>query len=217
MNETNFAEGWMCPIYKKKDKCDISNYRPITVLNTDYKTLTKILTERTSKVACSLIHPDQAGFIKGMSIFDQTELIRTVLHMGSTQEQEGAIICLDQEKAYDKIRHDFLCRTLQQFGFPHEYIQTVQNIYSTADTRVILNGVIGPNFLVKRGVRQGDPLSCLLFDLAIESLAELLRSSGLHRHTRHTPRRRKQQSSLKPIRRRHHSLPGELRQHKHTV
>lgn len=177
---TDFAEGWMCPIYKKKDKSDIANYRPITVLNTDYKVMTKVLTERTSRVAKELIHPDQAGFIKGRSIFDQTELIKTVLHAGITQEQEGAIVCLDQEKAYDKIRHDFLWCTLKKFGFPEEYIRAIQNIYGTAETRVILNGVIGPKFRVTRGVRQGDPLSCLLFDLAIESLAELLRSSGLH-------------------------------------
>lgn len=178
--DTNFAEGWMCPIYKKKDKSDISNYRPITVLNTDYKVMTKILTERTSRVAHTLIHPDQAGFIKGRSIFDQTELIRTVLHAGETQEAEGAIICLDQEKAYDKIRHDFLWKTLEVFGFPPEYIHSIQNLYTNAETRVILNGVVGPKFGITRGVRQGDPLSCLLFDLAIESLAEMLRSSGLH-------------------------------------
>ncbi|RXW12268.1 hypothetical protein EST38_g13588 [Candolleomyces aberdarensis] len=58
--ESNFAKGWMCPIYKKKDKTDIANYRPITVLNADYKTFTKALTIKLAPIALKLIHPDQA-------------------------------------------------------------------------------------------------------------------------------------------------------------
>jgi hypothetical protein len=63
-----FAEGWMCPLYKKKDKTNIGNYRPITVLNTDYKTLTRTMMNRLSNVAPNIIHPDQAGFMKNRSI-----------------------------------------------------------------------------------------------------------------------------------------------------
>lgn len=176
---THFAEGWLCPLYKKNDKCEISNYRPITVLNTDYKVLTKILTERIARTAPRLIHPDQAGFIRGRSIFDQTELIRLVLDAGDKGNAKGAIVCLDQEKAYDKIRHDFLWKTLEKMGFPETTINTIRTLYESAETSVILNGVIGEKFRIVRGVRQGDPLSCLLFDLAIESLAEMLRTSGL--------------------------------------
>ncbi|KAF5341132.1 hypothetical protein D9611_005853 [Ephemerocybe angulata] len=174
---TDFAEGWMCPLYKKKDRAEISNYRPITVLNTDYKILTKILTNRLSKVATKLIHPDQAGFIKGRSIFDQTELIRLVMH--PTSGKKGAIVCLDQEKAYDKIDHAFLWATLKKIGCPDSFIKTIKHLYADAKTSIIMNGVAGRKFSITRGVRQGDPLSCLLFDLAIESLASALRKSRL--------------------------------------
>jgi hypothetical protein len=61
---TDFSLGWMCPIYKKKDPTEISNYRPITLLNTDYKLLTKVLTLQLSKSIKHLIHPNQAGFIQ---------------------------------------------------------------------------------------------------------------------------------------------------------
>ena len=67
---SNFALGWMCPIYKKKDKKEISNYRPITLLNTDYKLLTKVLAIKLMNHIPAMIHPNQAGFIPNCSIFD---------------------------------------------------------------------------------------------------------------------------------------------------
>ncbi|KAJ2926599.1 hypothetical protein H1R20_g10495, partial [Candolleomyces eurysporus] len=77
--ESNFAKGWMCPIYKKKDKTNIANYCPITVLNTDYKTFTKALTIKLAPTALKIIHPDQAGFLKGCRIDDHTELIKLMI------------------------------------------------------------------------------------------------------------------------------------------
>jgi len=77
---SKFAKGWMCPIYKKGNETEIGNYRPITVLNTDYKIMTRALTTRLSKVASLLIHPDQAGFVKNRQIEDQTELVRLMLN-----------------------------------------------------------------------------------------------------------------------------------------
>ena len=68
---TRFNEGWMCPLYKKGERNNIANYRPITVLNTDYKIMTKAIANKLAEVAPHLIHSDQAGFIKGRSIFDQ--------------------------------------------------------------------------------------------------------------------------------------------------
>jgi hypothetical protein len=81
-------------------------------------------------------------------------------------------VALDQEKAYDKIKHDYLWQTLEKFAIPEQFIRTIQSLYRTAETVVIINGVISTSFQVTRGVRQGDPLSCLLFDLEIEPLAE---------------------------------------------
>lgn len=176
---TGFADGWLCPIYKKGDKADIGNYRPVTVLNTDYKIMTRMMSDRLSKVVHKLVHPNQAGFIKGRSIFDQTDLIRLVLETGETEDVRGSVVCLNQEKAYDKIRHDFLWKMLKKFGIPERYISTIKHLYRDAETSVILNGEVGRKYLVTRGVRQGDPLSCLLFDLAIESLATSLRKSPL--------------------------------------
>jgi ribonuclease HI/exonuclease III len=176
---TEFSDGWMCPIYKKNDKTDIANYRPITLLNTDYKIFTKALTLKLVEVAPALIHPNQAGFMPGRKIVDQTELVQIMTQYAEAYEEDGMIIALDQEKAYDKVAHDYLYRCLEQYGLPDHFIQIVKSIYETAKTRVAVNGFLSKPFEVQRGVRQGDPMSCLLFNLAIEPLAAMLRSSQL--------------------------------------
>lgn len=89
------------------------------------------------------------------------------------------MVALDQEKAYDKIKHDYLWKTLKKYGIPDQFTQTVKFLYETAHTAVFINGISSTTFKVKRGVRQGDPLSCHLFDIAIEPLAETLRKSNL--------------------------------------
>ena len=176
---TRFNEGWMCPIYKKKEADNIANYRPITVLNTDYKVFTKAIATRLTKVAPSLIHPDQAGFIRGRSIFDQIEQATTTINYARLKGINGAIVALDQEKAYDKITHPYLWRILEKFAFPVEMINTIKSLYGDAPTSVMVNGVISDPFIVARGVRQGDPMSCILFDLSIEPLAANIRASGI--------------------------------------
>ena len=176
---TNFAEGWVCPIYKKKDRRQISNYRPITLLNTDYKVFTRVLASRLATYASMLIHPDQAGFVPGRQIFDHIRLSQFLIHYAEKEKVNGVIVALDQEKAYDRIDHAYLWRVLQKMNFPTTFIDTVKALYESAESVVVINGVISKKYKITRGVRQGDPLSCLLFDLAIEPLACALRKSTL--------------------------------------
>ena len=177
--EAAFTEGWICPLYKKKDRRDIANYRPITLLNADYKIYTKILTMRLSRVVRSIVHPDQAGFIPQRQITDHTQLCRVMIDYAEATEEDGAIVALDQEKAYDKVAHDYLWEALARFGLPDSFITKIKNLYKDAKTVVILNGETSTAFRVVRGVRQGDPLSCLIFDIAIEPLACSLQCSTL--------------------------------------
>jgi hypothetical protein len=169
-----------CPLYKKNDKADIANYRPISLLNSDYKVFTKALALKLAKVAPDLIHPNQAGFVPGQQIRDQIWLTKRVIELAEATNRNRVIVALDQEKAYDKIEHNYLWRMLASYGMPEEFIRTIKALYSDAYTYVIVNGETSEHaFRVTRRVRQGDPLSCLLFDLAIEPLAEALRQSDL--------------------------------------
>jgi hypothetical protein len=177
--DTDFALGWLCPIFKKKDRYCVENYRPITVLNSEYKILTKALSIRLSQVVGSIVHEDQAGFIRGRSIFNQVKLAKLIIPYAELTKQCGALVALDQEKAYDKVAHDYLWATLRKFNIPEHFIKTVTHLYTGAETLVIINGVLSSRYTVTRGVRQGDPLSCLLFDIAIEPLACMLRGSHL--------------------------------------
>lgn len=180
IDPADFTKGWICPIYKlKKDRREVVNYRPITLLNADYKIMTRVLAKRLTCVATSLVHPDQAAFIPGRQIFGHIKLAKMVMEYAEAEECNGAIVALDQEKAYDMINHDYLWAVLRKLNFPENFIRTVKNLYEKAESCVMVNGTASPFYRIIRGVRQGDPMSCLLFVLAIEPLACALRKSGL--------------------------------------
>jgi hypothetical protein len=176
---TDFHTGWMCPIYKKGDRADVANYRPITLLNIDYKLLTKSYSLRLADVAPQIIHRDQAGFMKGRKIEDQVKQLKHLLNYADAFEVNGIVVALDQEKAYDKVDHEYLLTVLERMRLPAKFGNLVKVLYTDAKTQVMVNGELSKPFVVTRGVRQGDPLSCLLFNLAIEPLASLLRNSEI--------------------------------------
>ena len=142
----------MSLIFKKKDKMRIENYRPITLLETNYKIHAKTIANKLGKVCQNLIHKDQAGFVPGRSLFDHTRLAHLVVDYTEKQEQDGCIISLDQEKVYDKIDHKYLWEILEEFRFSKEFIELVKTIYSKAKTSVIINGVIPAPIKLDRGV-----------------------------------------------------------------
>lgn len=174
-----YVQGLMFLLYKKKRRDKVENYRPITLLGCDYKLQTKIMATRLGRNVAGVLHPDQAGFVPGRDILDHVKLAKHVKELCDTTERNGVLVALDQEKAYDRIDHAYLWRMLRAYGAPASFIGTVQRLYRRAETRVLVNQTESEPFKVERGVRQGDPLSCLLFNLAIKPLAESLRRSTL--------------------------------------
>ena len=177
--ESEFTDGLMFLLFKKKERWKIENYRPITLLNTDYKIYTKTIAKRLANVAPAVVHEDQAGFIPRRSLYDHTKTTQMVIEYCEVAEEDGCIIALDQEKAYDKIDHEYLWRILERYGFPMVFISRIKELYKDTSKAIMINGTITRKYKVKRGVHQGDPMSCILYDLAIEPLAEAIRKSDL--------------------------------------
>lgn len=162
-------------LYKKGDRRDMGNWRPVSLLTADFKLLSKVLASRLGSVLPDLLSSDQTA-VKGRWIMDSVHTVQAVLdHLKSTGKA-GGLLFLDQEKAFDRVDHDFLFAILAHLGFPQSYIGAIRTMYSSAYSVVRINNHLSAPFRVRRGVRQGDPLSPLLFTLVIESLACAIRA-----------------------------------------
>ena len=161
--------------YKKGDPTLISNYRPISSMNTDCKMYTNLINMCLAPWAVAKLHPDQKGFVPGRLMSEHTRLASEVAHLCDATETQGFIVGLDQAKAYDRVDQYWLLRVLVASGLPPDLILLISDLMSGCKSRVQINCGYSAYFTLRRGVRQGDPLSCLLFNFSIEPLAMRLR------------------------------------------
>ena len=168
-------------IFKKGDKKDIKNWRPISLLNYDYKILTKTMAARLKGVINEIIHVNQACGIKGRNIQDHLLLIyylEKYINNPNQKRKGGYIMCLDQEKAFDRMEHSFIFHALRAFSFGDMFIDWVKTLYKDIKSKININGIITDYFNIGRGVRQGCPLSMLLFVIGIEILLIKIRNNN---------------------------------------
>lgn len=163
-------------IHKKDDRRLPKNWRPISLLNTDYKLVSKVITERLKSVMSSVVHQDQTCSVPGRSIFSNLQFVRDLLDMIDKTDETGILVTLDQEKAFDRVDHKFLMRTLSKFGFGPTFCQWVSLFYNNVFSRIIVNGNLSDPIFLGRGVRQGCPLSPLLYVLVSEVLSTQIRN-----------------------------------------
>ena len=152
-----------CLLYKKDDKRNLKNWRPISLLNIDYKICSKALSYRLSKVLPVLIHEDQTCSVPGQSIFDNLKLLLDTLDYVNLTNEQGILLSLDQKEAFDRVDRSFLMQCLRRFGFGPDFQTWISSLYCNASMQVIVNGFLTDSVPLKRGVRQGDPLSPLLY------------------------------------------------------
>lgn len=170
-----FIEGMVILLFKKGDPTLLKNYRPITLLNVDYKILTKLLALRLSGSLEPFINKNQTAFLPGRLIGTNIRDVQlTIHHLEQDNTLPGILLFLDQEKAYDRVNHTFLWKILKTFRIPRKIRSLIRGLYHKAQSTVIVDGVKCTTFRISRGVRQGDPLSCILFTCVMESLACLL-------------------------------------------
>ncbi len=165
-------------IYKKRgDIKNLKNWRPISLLNVDYKIISKVITLRLSSVLHHVIDPDQTCSVPGRSIFSNLFLLRDIFYYIELTDEPAILVSLDQEKAFDRVDRTFLMDLLCDLGFGPVFCKWIQTFYFGAHMRIILNGYLTEKIFLRRGVRQGDPLSPLLYVICVEALANLVRSA----------------------------------------
>lgn len=161
-----------------KDKTNCSSYRPISVLNIDYRLFASILAKRLEDIIPDLIDTDQTGFVKHRQTQDN---VRRALHLVDhirNNDIESVVISLDAEKAFDSVRWEYLYLTLKRFGFNDQIIKCLRSLYHIPSARIKINGNLSQSVLLERGCRQGCPLSPTFFGLFIEPLAQAVREAN---------------------------------------
>ena len=171
----SMREGVIHLLHKKGDRKDLGNWRPVTLLCTDCKVLGKVLANRAKKVLEEVLGPDQTCGVPGRMGSQNLILLRDVLSWARSRRVGVGVIGLDQQKAFDRVDHRFLIQVLEKMGFGEGFISWVKALYNGVVSRVKVNGALSAPVKQGRGVRQGCPLSPLLYVLVIEPLAVALR------------------------------------------
>ena len=154
---------------------DPKNYRPISLLNTEYKILTSMLSKRLSLVMPKIIHSDQVCSIKSRNISDHLHFIRDLISYSQATNYHCCILSIDQSKAFDSVSHDWLRKVISQYNLGDFILGWFNILYTDVKSKIIINNTLTGEIAIGRGVRQGDPLSPLLYILCIEPLLEKIR------------------------------------------
>ncbi|CAI5462754.1 unnamed protein product [Closterium sp. Yama58-4] len=150
-------------IPKRGDSSLVENLRPITLMNADYKVLALCLANRLQLVLPQLIHPSQTAFIKYRKIGDTINDTLDIMDWAAFSSTPLLALTVDFRKAYNLVDRPFLLQALAVLGIPAPFIHWVRLMHSDTNTRISVNNMLGPNFPVRTGVRQGCPLAPLLF------------------------------------------------------
>jgi len=160
-----------------KDNGDIKNWRPITLSNCDSKILTKALSNKISKVLDSILDTSQTAYIPGRSVADNLRANFFMKNHCRKKKIDSVLISLDAKKAFDSVDHKYIVDTLKAYGFGDGFVKIFKMLYRDITARILINGFQSESIKIKRGVKQGDALSCAIFIICIDPLLRNINES----------------------------------------
>ena len=147
----------------QKDPTLCTSYRPISLLNIDYKICAKVLATKLKTIIHLIIDSNQTGFIKNRFIGENIRFIIDLIDHCNDRNITGLLLLVDFEKAFDRLEWNFILHCLNFFNFNDSFIRWVRTLYSNSTACVCNNGYSSAFFTISRGVRQGCPLSPYIF------------------------------------------------------
>ena len=162
-----------------KSRHYLKHWRPIYLLNVVYKLASSVISNRLKTVLDKLINQDQKGFIAGRFIGENVRLIYDVLFETKNQGIPGMILSIDFEKAFDTVSWKFMKNVLEYFNFGPSVISWISIFQNGSESCIIQNGFMSEFFNLKRGCRQGDPISPYIFILCAEILGKMVRDNEI--------------------------------------
>ena len=155
-------------ILKEKSPISLDWFRTISLFNTPYKILSKILAIRMKSIMSHLIFDSQGGFVVGCQILDNIIIVQESIHSNVERKQQGMAIKLDMANAFNRVNHFFLFEIMSKFGFSKRFLRWVKACINSTWIALLVNGRPTKFFQATRGLRQGFPMSPFLYLLVVE-------------------------------------------------
>jgi exonuclease III len=172
-----FLAGVVVTLHKSGERSHPNNYRPITLLNGDYRVLAKILSHRFKAVQGRLVEPEQTGFLPGRLIGENL-ILNQLLPLAVGPSSRAVAVHLDFYKAYDTVIRDFLYSIMTVMGLGGGFLTWVKLLLTNTAAAALVNGYLSPQAQYTAGVRQGCPLSPQLYLLVAQAMLSYLKAKG---------------------------------------